>query len=641
MPRVIELRKFKPKEYEAYCEQPSWAWDDPDFTEDDYHTYWVQFVEALAATSANDALQKRWKSIGRRMQAKVEESRYPQEASSSLENNVGLTTSPMLRAKILEKVAIMASNAPHPIYVSPVDQANAYVAALNQFKDIELKCNNFKMKWRKAMYYCAFYRCAFFKISLDGDKKGPYGQDTSLCIETIDPQNIHLDPKAKDLDWDSMTYIIQDHMMEIGELRKKYKDMGVLVPSTLTSQEDMNDVTNSDFGEGLKTVVPKVASGLNSLRRLIKVREIWFKDSRLKFEAYPSAATYDDAYDEYAYQVDDKGFVKGEWVPAFPHGRCIVTCPDAQAVLLDIENPFAHREAPYVFMPVQPAEGLVGPGEAFFLGRDIDKYQDIEQRYLRALQSEIERPILADINTFPDPHEWYNADNSSSVILQINGDKPPRRMEVVEPPQTGMAYLQMLSTQMDATQGLSNIQRGMLSDGAQMSAEAMQSLQTYSSAPVKFQSEYAQDAVRRLGRQIMWCIRQTYDQKITVQLQQPDGTPLIIDWEKDKATILHDGEDAEIIEAAEDYLVEIQPGSGEPGAKQLQLSEANYLYENKAIDRQAILDAHDYGGRSEINQRMTQSEQQALFNQAAGKAYGVSMKKAEKADESAGRKSKV
>jgi hypothetical protein len=63
----------------------------------------------------------------------------------------------------------------------------------------------------------------------------------------------------------------------------------------------------------------------------------------------------------------------------------------------------------------------------------------------------------------------------------------------------------------------------------------------------------------------------------------------------------------------------IQAGSSLPTSRQARAQEADVLYGMQAIDRQAVLEAHDYPNRQEIIKRMDQKEMMAQMAQAQSK----------------------
>jgi hypothetical protein len=644
MARASELRKFTLDEYEEYLNQPIWMADSPRFnSEEEQESYWVATINDWRNQSKHKF--NKWKSVCRKELDALEQISENLAEAFNTERAVANESLPLIKAEILEQVAMLTSNYPQPTAIALQEEQNTYVAGLNVIKEMIFKMNHFDDKVKDAVYTAKFYNLAIFKTSVDDTQPGVFGQPQRICIDTIDPENCHPDPKATKWDWDHMSFVILDHYLELGKLRKMYPDRGFLVPEAVATV-DYARQQEHEFGDYLQSPVPKITTGVSTTRKIVRISECWFKDSRLKFEAEtetvenkPGDQEYDsDMPEEYLRpRLDEDGYVVGSWVPAFPNGRCIVIA--GNFVVLDIVNPFLHGEAPVVFMPMSPSHEIDIPGDAFSLAKVIRKINSIQKRIMRYAQSEIERPMLADVMALPAPRQWLALGTGSRDIIWKNASKEFARIPPTEIPQFTFPLLQWLQNITDQVMGSSSISRGNISDGAQLSAEALNSLQSYASSRLKLQAEYIGEAMKKLGRQVCWLIRQTYDQKITCQVAEPDGTQITIDWHKDWAEYEQEGE-RKRIEGTEDYLVDIQVGTGLPAAQQQMSSMALNLFRERAIDQQALLQAMKYPDWAQIVDRMKQRRQEEIMTQAAGRAFGDNIKSIEKENQSPGRKNK-
>lgn len=643
MPRASELKKFTLSEYEDYCLQPVWMADSSNFTsEEEQENYWVATINDWRSQSKHK--YNKWKSVCRKELDALEQISENLAEAFNTERAVANESLPLMKAEILEQVAMLTSNYPQPTVIPLQESENAYVAGLNVIRDMIFKANHFDEKMRSAVYTSKFYNIGIFKTSVDDTQPGVFGRPERICIDVIDPENFHPDPKATSWDWETMSYLIVDHYIELGKLRKMYPERGFIVPESVATV-DYARQQEQEFGDYLQSPVPKITTGVSTTRKIVRISECWFKDSRLKFEAdtevmdnKPDMKDYNpDMPEQYNCPVlDEDGYVVGKWIPAFPNGRCIVTA--GQFVVLDISNPFLHGEAPVVVMPLGPSHEVDVPGDAFSLAKVIRKINSVQKRIMRYAQSEIERPMLADVMALPAPRQWLSLGSGSRDIIWKNAGKEFGRIPPVEIPAFTLPFVQWLQSIGDQVMGSSAISRGNVADGAQLSAEALSSLQSYSSSRLKLQAECIGEAMKKLGRQVMWLIRQTYDQQITCNVAQPDGTMVTIDWHKDWAEYGQDDERIRI-EASEDYLVDIQVGTGLPASQQQASNLALSLFRERAIDQLALLQALKYPDYAQIVDRMKTQKSNDIMTQAAGRAFGDNIKSIQK--ETEGRTPKV
>jgi len=144
---------------------------------------------------------------------------------------------------------------------------------------------------------------------------------------------------------------------------------------------------------------------------------------------------------------------------------------------------------------------------------------------------------------------------------------------------------------------------------------------------LKMKAELIAEGMKELGYQVMWLQRETYDENIQIPVSMPDGTQQTVEWHEK--------------EAASDYIVDIQSGTGLPGAQQAQSNEALAWYRENLIDRQKALQMLKVDDWQQICQRIDQKQDADIETIAAGRAQGLYLKEAiepKKKDGAAGRK---
>ena len=111
----------------------------------------------------------------------------------------------------------------------------------------------------------------------------------------------------------------------------------------------------------------------------------------------------------------------------------------------------------------------------------------------------------------------------------------------------------------------------------------------------------------------MWLQRETYDEDIVIPVALPDGTTENVQWNEH--------------EAASDYIVDIQSGTGLPGAEAAQSNQAMGLWREALIDRPKALQMMKMNDWQAICERMDKKEQELISTDAAGRAQGLYLKK--------------
>jgi hypothetical protein len=203
------------------------------------------------------------------------------------------------------------------------------------------------------------------------------------------------------------------------------------------------------------------------------------------------------------------------------------------------------------------------------------KLNDLYQRIHKMCQAEIERPMLAETNTFPSARSWGRLSGQSTAVLVKNPGREFARMQPTEIPQFVWVYIQKLEQAMERMTSISGIMRGQLTEGAQLAAGAVSSLQGMANSMLKMKAELIAAFMREVGYQMLWLERDIYTENIQIQVTNPDGTQEVVDW---------NGKDG-----ADDYIVEIESGSGLPGAEQSAAAQGTQMWRDRLIDRPAAL----------------------------------------------------
>lgn len=616
------VRRFRPETYVRYLNAPQHELEGFG-SEAERQSHYYSLARQLL--SASWSRISKWQKQGNQAKDTIEKIADGSMGISDMDDAIANQPIAFAAAQIDERVALLSSNPPHPEIVILQESQIPYVTALNSIITMELEDNDYETTVYGCHYDAEFFNCSVIKTTVNRFERGPYGQMGRICIEQIDPTTIFFDPLAKKLSWKHMNFVIQLHEFEYGEIKSMYpltakyikQDMNDMLP-----QPNL-DMRGATFGaDVISSPIPKLARDMPSNRQKIQVAELWLKDSRERFEAYESADPDLDFNDRW--EKDEDGYLIGDWKPRYPDGRLIVAA--GGRILKDGPNPYAHGQAPFIFIPSAPRSKPASMGNAPKIMVVTRKLNDIMRHIHSYAQSEIPRPMYAEEGAIANPDQAQNAPKGSDkMIYTVRGMKIGRPQAMDLPPFT-FTYIQTLQSALDLISGSSAVMRGNISDGAQLSAEALASLQQYASSRLALSARFFNVGIKQLGYQLMWLIRQFYDQEIKVTYTQPDGTPGVINWESDRKTFETGDPDAiQKLRKEEDFTVAIKAGTGQPGQSGNAASSLLEYFKEGLIDREATLDGMQFPNRQSVLARIKKQEESGAFNKAAGKQLGVNL----------------
>lgn len=643
-------RRFTLEQYQAYENLPQWALDNEDWeSEDEYHSYWSTTIRNWAKAYRDEfqPLVDEWQKAIEYVE------QMPTRASFDIfvpEVAIAQERIPFAICAVRQQTSMLFSNYPQPKFVAPSQNYDQYAAALNQMLVMELKANSFNALSFDLGVDVAYAGWGVLKTYVDPDQEGPFGKEGKIVIQKMDPAKVYVDPKAKRLKWDDLGYVIVDDDFDLGTARKMFPGGAHKISDDMrsTSQVPKND---GMFGHNLMSPVPNPIEGNATLRNTVNIMECWFKDDRLKFVANEVAVTnhqFDEVDDEFggstmidnpdydpekpdvymAPEVDEDGYVVGNWVPAYPDGRCIIVAA-GKKVIEDFANPYWHKQAPFVFFRGAPSRRLFGVGDLTNIVKIDKKLNDILNRVHIMCQQEIERPMLADNRAFRPPRTIYKLSGQASAVLIIQQGSQFARMQPTEIPQFPWVYLARLDQALDMVMCVSGVQRGQLSEGSQLSAEAVSNLQGMAASMLKMKTELVAEGMKDLGYQMQWLQRQTYDEGIQINVSTPDGQQVTVEWNEK--------------EAVSNYILDIEPGTGLPGADQAQANQGMQLWRENLVDRGTALQMQRVPNWQNIVQTLKNEELEKIQADAAGRAQGLYIKditKQHTKKDGAGRKEK-
>ena len=197
--------RFTPEQYEEYQRLPHWQKDDTDGvfeSEDDYEQHWCEEIRKWKRQ-----YDEQFKIITSQWSDAIDYLETSPTGSFDVfapEIQVAQQRIPLALCAMLEIIALIYTNYPEPIFLSPGQQQDEYAQALQQITKIVLKQNSFNTLMFDLGIDIGFASIGVLKSYVDMDQTGPYGDPGRIVIEKIDPMKIAFDPKATRLKWSHM-----------------------------------------------------------------------------------------------------------------------------------------------------------------------------------------------------------------------------------------------------------------------------------------------------------------------------------------------------------------------------------------------------------------------------------------------------
>lgn len=613
----LVIGKFTLETYLEYLKAPQWVRDGFD-SETEYKSTWCNQVKNWYDQSDNASRTVRdiWTTC---YKALTQPTMRSANSSPTFEDNISAYRIPILKSECLDEVAGLYANDYIPTLTPLIDQAKPMTLMGNQYLKQEFLINC----WRSIKFTLgvdAFVTDMWVvKTNTSDDAPGPFGQERRVTIKRVDPRNCFPDNKAPSLEWQDMDFFIVTESMDLGVARNRFKKKAAEITMTLAEPDKTmhKRYTNSQLVTlpGMKGTSEAVTD-----RARVQIKECWFHDERYEFVA----EKYEDVGGVEKIKIDDEGYVVGAWKKAYPHGRMIVTAGD-MVILEDIANPFWHKQMPFIVMRANPDMGeLLTVGKAADILGIERRVNDFECRVHSYGQSEIERPMQADVGALPTNISMYRTTGQSRAILLKTAGKTFERPAPVEVPQFVAPYLARCDGYTQRITGRPAIMQGRLTEGSQIGAQGMQDTQAYGASRMGMESIFIAEAMRKLGFQVFELIRETYPKDLSAVVMLPDGTEEELDWNSD------------VLNSA--YFMEVNLAANTPGGKQANSTFLTTLYDKGLTDDIFTLQGMGVDGWQDVIRRKRARLDEEIFEQAAGRAAGLQIKSLTKLNEKPGQK---
>lgn len=413
----------------------------------------------------------------------------------------------------------------------------------------------------------------------------------------VDPFAFYVDPQATSLE--TANYIIEANTMSLQELDRRYPGAADQIlhsmeeSSALDQKPDIYSVGRPPMANpgGLNGNAPRY--GLPGGGRIsvgqrydmgVTVYEAWIREHDLWVDTTDPEHPKD--------HVDDR------W-------RCVVVA--GNRVLMD-----------------EPAEALFGHGRhpytRYVMSETGDFWGVSLVDHLAPLQIHLNR-LLAVWQNHSEltGNPVFVEDQRANITRQKIVNKPGQRLMKgtgadagwLQPPpisQDVQLLAQFYLHEMERVSGLSAIVRGMTPTGRNAQG-VLDSVQEAAFVRVRLALRNLERALRTSGRLTAQLICENYTQPRIVSITgQQDMTPIIL---RSRHFYVPD-ESGQLMPLK--FSLAMQAGASMPTSRQARAQEADMLYAMGGIDRQALLEAHDYPNRAQIIERIAKQMATGAWN---------------------------
>jgi hypothetical protein len=421
----------------------------------------------------------------------------------------------------------------------------------------------------------------------------------------IDPFTFYPDPMASNIE--DANFFIEARTISIEELERKFPGADIVLSeiegtdesSSLARRDDPNAYGKGPMANpgGISGAPPRFGlpgasdrvSG--AITQGVSIYECWTRESQVYIEA-------------------DEEYVEDRWRVRLIAGNRLLFGAYADEI-------FGHGRHPYTrYVPTD-----IGDFWGVALVEHLTPLQMSINRLLAAVQHNAEltgNPVFLE-----DKRAGISRTkivNRPGVRLEKNSGAEAKWMEPPQIPTYVMDLIRFYIGEMERVSGLSAISRG-VTPPARTARGVLDASQEGGFVRVRNALRNLELSLNDSGQLAASLIVENYTAPRMVSITGPQG--------EQSAMLLKSrhfympAEDGELMPMK--FSLWVQAGSALPTSRQARAAEADMLYALGGIDREALLDAHDYPNRKTILDRITQQIQQGVWSppgkrQRAGRA---------------------
>jgi len=446
-------------------------------------------------------------------------------------------------------VPIMTDNRPR-LYVVPQERTDEQAARLADAVLEWLWSNVLHMdiKLPQIIRSALIWGTSFLKVYWDSYKN-------EIGISVLDPHEIFVDPEA--IDFDEARYVIHAVIRDIAYIRRAYPEHGYEVQPD-TNYSSLRDEERLETTGDWKADIGKKAL----------VLECWLREP--------------DELEEYVEETPEGPVTKKQ--PKYPQGRVITVANNI--VLRDIPNPY--EDFPFIkFEDYQVPNRFWGQGE---IEQIVLLQQEINKRKAQIMKN---ADLIANPPLIVPRDSGVDADNLTNepgMILEPNTmESRPIWMDAKELPSFVFNLLERSKFELDSITGVHDVTQGRRPTGI-TAGVAIAELQEAAQTRIRLKVRIMEAALCRAGFKILQRVKDNYDELHYLRIIGEDGRPQIVEFT---------GKDINF-----DFKIQVEAGSSMPVNRYTRFQQALLLYNAKAIDAQALLEAANWPDREKVLARM-------------------------------------
>jgi hypothetical protein len=303
------------------------------------------------------------------------------------------------------------------------------------------------------------------------------------------------------------------------------------------------------------------------------------------------------------------------WRRVTPEGqRWWVTVTCGNCVLLEVPATalWGHGDQPY--------DRWVTVDSGEFWGQSLVTLMAPLQRSINRMLAAMENNI--DLAGNPIMLEDFGSGTSRTRIInkpgQRVGKNAGREVRWLDPPrmqpQEVMQLIQFYVGEMERISGLSAIVRGATPTGRN-SEGVIGSMQEAAFVRIRMALRNLEFTLRKQGNKTAALIAEFYDSSRVVSFLGPGGERMIASLAKNHFYVPDpDSPTPSPIK----FALHVQAGSTQPNSRQARSADADTLFAMQAIDREAVLSAHEFPNWPDVAKRMDEKEQAMIAAQGEG-----------------------
>lgn len=440
------------------------------------------------------------------------------------------------------------------------------------------------------------YGIGIFRADWDDSLAGGKG---NAILRRVDPWRFYPDPNATSMD--DAEYFVEVSRMSIGEIERRYPgNSATLEAVSITGggDDDKPNLSRPGFGQpmsnpgGISGAATRYSlpSGRQAPRNpsgLVTVYQFWVKENE---------------------DISDDDAEETHVVPVW---KCYVLANDCLLLQEDAEEIYPFKTHPYeryVFDDIGEFYGIA-------LVDHLASPQLYINRLLTAYQHNTEltgNPVLIESKTsgttrtpiINKPGQRISVDGPAGMSNKPEWLQPPSMPAAV------MDLIQFWISRIENVSGLSAIVRG-ATPTARNAEGVISSIQESAFVRIRSALRNLEKTEERLSRKLADLIINNYSEERFIGILGNEGQKifrylrpnhfLYSDPRKPEATPLQ-------------YVLNVRGGSTFPTSRQARIAESDKLYAMGAIDRRAVLEAHQYPNIPQVLARIAEQTAMGAFN---------------------------